>query len=49
MVLVSVSVYKQTGAEWKSDPICRKVGGEGICMRPGRESSSGQVHDHHTC
>ncbi len=36
-------------AEKKSDLICRKVGGGGICRRPGRESSSGQVHDHHAC
>ncbi len=34
---VSVSAYKQAGAERKSDPICRKVGGGGTCMRPGKE------------
>ncbi len=44
---VSVSAYKQAGAERKSDPICRKVSGGGICMRPGRGSSSGPVHDLH--
>ncbi len=43
MLHVSVSAYKQAGAERKSDPICRKVGGGGICMRPGRGSSSGPV------
>ncbi len=36
MLHVSVSAYKQAGAEWRSDPICRKVGGGGICKRPGR-------------
>ncbi len=36
MLHVSVSAYKQAGAERKSDPICRKVGGGGTCMRPGR-------------
>ncbi len=40
MLLVSVSAYKQAGAERKSDPIYRKVGGGGICRHPGRESSS---------
>ncbi len=29
MLPVSVSAYKQAGAERKSDPICRKVGGGG--------------------
>ncbi len=47
MLLVSVSAYKQAGAEQKSDPICRKVGK--IFRRPGKESNSGQVHDHHAC
>ncbi len=35
MLHVSVSAYKQVEAERKSDPICRKVGGGGTCMRPG--------------
>ncbi len=34
MLHVSVSAYKQAGGERKSDPICRKVGGGGTCMRP---------------
>ncbi len=46
---MSASAYKQAGAERKSDPICRKVGGGGICMRPGRGSNNGPVHDHHAC
>ncbi len=33
MLHVSVSAYKQAGAERKSDPICRKVRGGGICRR----------------
>ncbi len=33
---VSVSAYKQAEAERRSDPICQKVGGGGICKRPGR-------------
>ncbi len=45
MLHVSVSAYKQAGAEWKSDPICLKVGRGEICMRPRRGSSSGRVHD----
>ncbi len=49
MLHVSVSAYKQAGAERKSDPICRKVGGGGICMRPGREYSSDLEHDLHAC
>ncbi len=49
MLLVSVSAYKQAGAERKSDPICRKVGGGGIFKRPGKQRSSGRVHDHHVC
>ncbi len=49
MLQVSVSAYKQAGAERKSDPICRKVGGGGICRRPGKERISGPVHDHHAC
>ncbi len=44
MLHVSVSAYKQAGAEWKSDPICRKVGGGGTCMRPGRGSNNGRVY-----
>ncbi len=47
MLLVLVFAYKQAGAERKSDPICRKVGGERICRRPGKEISSGPVQDHH--
>ncbi len=47
MLLVSVSPYKQAGAERKRDPICRKVDGGGICRHPGNESSSGPVHDQH--
>ncbi len=47
MLHVLVSACKQAGAERKSDPICQKVGG--ICRRPGRESSSGPVHDLHVC
>ncbi len=39
MLQVSVSAYNQAGAERKSDPICQKVGGGGICRRPGRGSS----------
>ncbi len=36
MLLVSVSAYKQAGAERKSDPIYRKVGGEGfVCIPEG--------------
>ncbi len=27
MLLISVSAYKQAGAERRTDPICRKVGG----------------------
>ncbi len=46
---VSVSAYKQAGAELKSDPICRKVGGGGICMRPGKECNNGRVYDLHAC
>ncbi len=34
MLHVSVSAYKQAEAERRSDPICRKVGGGGICKRP---------------
>ncbi len=34
---------KQARAERKSDPICRKVGGGGTCMRPGRGSNNGQL------
>ncbi len=49
MLLVSVSAYKQAGAERKNDPIFQKVGGGAICRRPGKESSSGPVHDHHAC
>ncbi len=49
MLLVSVSAYKQAGAEQKNDPICRKVGEGAICRHPGKESSSGQEHDHHAC
>ncbi len=49
MLHVSVSAYKQAGAERKSDPICGKVGGGGICMYPGRGSGSGPVHDLHAC
>ncbi len=41
MLHVSVSAYKQAEAERRSDPICREVGGGGICKRPGRGSSSG--------
>ncbi len=48
MLHVSVSAYKQAGAERKSDPICRKVGGGGTCMRPGRGSNNGRVYDLHT-
>ncbi len=33
----------------KSDPICRKVGGGGTCMRPGRGSNNGRVYDLHSC
>ncbi len=36
VLLVSVSAYKQAEAERKSDPICRKVGGRGICSHPGK-------------
>ncbi len=49
MLHVSVSAYKQAGAERKSDPICQKVGGEGICMRPGKKCKNGRVYDLHTC
>ncbi len=49
MLLISVSAYKQAGAERKNDLICRKVGGGAICRRPGKESSGGSVHDHHAC
>ncbi len=49
MLLVSVSACKQAGEERKSDPILRKMGGGGIFRHPGRESSSGLVHDHHVC
>ncbi len=45
MLHVSVSAYKQAGAERKSDPICRKVGGGGTCMRPGRGCNNGRVYD----
>ncbi len=40
MLFISVSAYKQAGAERKSDQICRKVDGGGICRRPGRESNT---------
>ncbi len=30
MLHVSVSAYKQAGAERKSDPICQKVGGDPV-------------------
>ncbi len=49
MLHVSVSAYKQAGAERKSDPICRKVGEGGTCMRPGRGSNNGRVYDLHAC
>ncbi len=49
MLHVSVSAYKQAGAERKSDPICRKVGGGGTCMRPGKGSNNGRVYDLHAC
>ncbi len=49
MLHLSVSAYKQVGAERKSDPIYQKVGGGGICRRPGRGSGSGPVHDHRAC
>ncbi len=45
MLPVSVSAYKQAGAERKSDPIFRKVGGGGTCMRPGMGSNNGRVYD----
>ncbi len=36
MLHVSVYAYKQAGAERKSDPICRKVGGGGfVCVPEG--------------
>ncbi len=41
MLPVSASAYTQAGAERKSDPICQRVGGGGICRHPRRESSSG--------
>ncbi len=47
MLHISVSAYKQAGAERKSDPICRRVGGGGTCMRPGRGSNNGRVYDLH--
>ncbi len=34
MLHVSVSAYKQAEAERRSDPICRKVGGEGFVSVP---------------
>ncbi len=34
MLLISVSAYKQTGAERKSDTICRKGDGEGFVGVP---------------
>ncbi len=52
MLHVSVSAYKQAGAEQKSDPICRKVGRGGTCMRvrKGRKrSNNGRVYDLHAC
>ncbi len=36
MLHISVSAYKQAGAERKSDPICQKVGGEGLVCVPER-------------
>ncbi len=36
MLLVSVSAYKQAGAERTNDPICRKVGGGAIVGIPER-------------
>ncbi len=48
MLHISVSAYKQAEAERKSDPIFRKVGGGGTCMRPGRGSSSGSSADNET-
>ncbi len=49
MLYASVSVYKQAGAERKGDPIFRKVGGGGTCVRPGRGSNNGRVYDLHAC
>ncbi len=34
MLHVSVSAYKQAGAEWKSDPICQRLAGEGLVCVP---------------
>ncbi len=35
MLHVSVSAYKQAGAERKSDPICRKAGEGLVCVPEG--------------